>query len=154
MTMFLTPWGRLRYLVAPQGSISSGDGYTYWYDLIIRALKKLKKCVNDVLGWADTLYELFFNTCSFLYHTNAHEVTQNPAKFAWGRRQIEYLGFWLTEDGVQPSEETLRAIKDFPCPSDITGIRSWFGLIEQVAFAFSKNALMEPFRNLLSKNAV
>lgn len=25
---FLPPWGRLRYRVAPQGSISSGDGYT------------------------------------------------------------------------------------------------------------------------------
>ena len=36
VTTFLTPWGRMRYLVAPQGSISSGDGYTYWYDLLIR----------------------------------------------------------------------------------------------------------------------
>ena len=35
VTTFLTPWGRLHYLVAPQGSISSGDGYTYWYDLLI-----------------------------------------------------------------------------------------------------------------------
>lgn len=30
-------------------------------------------------------------------------------------------------------------------------MRSWFGLIEQVAFAFSKTSLMEPFRGLLSK---
>ena len=151
---FLTPWGRLRYLVTPQGSLSSGDGYTFWYDQIIRALKKLKKCVDDVLGWADTLWELFFSAMNFLYHTNSHGVTQNPAKFAWGRREIEFLGFWLSEDGVQPSQETLKSITDFPRPSDITGIRSWFGLIDKVAFKFSKNALMAPFRDLLSKNAV
>merc|ERR1712082_176615 len=33
------------------------------------------------------------------------------------------------------------------------GIRSWYGLVEQVAHAFTKTAIMEPFRALLSKNA-
>ena len=30
VTMSITPWGRMRYRVAPQGSLSSGNGYTYW----------------------------------------------------------------------------------------------------------------------------
>lgn len=29
LTRFITPWGRMRYRVAPQGSICSGDGFTY-----------------------------------------------------------------------------------------------------------------------------
>ena len=110
VSRFLTPWGRMRYLVAPKGSISSGDGYTYWYNLIIRNLPSMKKCINDVLGWAATLAALFFNTVNFLFHMNTHGIIQNPQKFAWGRRQIEYLGFWITEDGVQPIQETLQGI--------------------------------------------
>ena len=90
----------------------------------------------------------------FLYYTNLHGVIQNPLKFKWGQQEIEYLGFWIKKDRVQPTQETLRAIQEFPRPKDITGIRSWFGLIEQVSFAFSKKELMEPFRSLLSKNAV
>ena len=43
--------------------------------------------------------------------------------------------------------------RDFPRPSDITGIRSWYGLVEQVSFLFAKSALMEPFRELMSKKA-
>ena len=31
---FITPWGRYRYLVAPQGYISSGDGYSRRFDEI------------------------------------------------------------------------------------------------------------------------
>ena len=108
VTTFLTPWGRMRYLVAPQGSVSSGDGYTFWYDFVIPNLKALKKCIDDVLGWAKTLAELFFNTLNFLFVTNSHGIIQNPAKFKWGRREIEYVGFWLTEDGVQPTQETLK----------------------------------------------
>ena len=154
MTTFLTLWGRMRYVVAPQGSISSGDGYTYWYDLVIRSLKNIKKCIDDVLGWASSLVELFFNVVNFLYLTNSHGIIQNPAKFKWGRKEIEYLGFWLTEDGVRPTPDTLKSISEVPRPSDITGIRSWFGLVEQVAFAFSKTKLMKPFRALLKKDFV
>ena len=117
-------------------------------------MTKMKKCVDDVLGWAKTLVELFFDTAYFLYYTNTHGVIQNPLKFVWGKKVVEYLGFTLTQDGVQPSQETLKAITEFPRPKDITGVRSWFGLIEQVSFAFAKTTLMEPFRKLLGKNVI
>ena len=35
----------------------------------------------------------------------------------------------------------------------MTGIGSWYGLVEQVSFAFAKFALMEPFRELMSKKS-
>lgn len=114
ITTFLIPWGRMRYLIAPQGSISSGDGYTYWYDLLIRHMTRIKKCVEDVLGWSSSILQLFYDTAHFLYHNNSHGVIQNPLKFIWGRQQIKYLGFWITEDGVQPTQETLKAISEFP----------------------------------------
>ena len=65
-------------------------------------------------------------------------VIQNLDKFVWGVRELEFVGFWLSEDGVRPTPETLAAIKYLPRPTDITGIRSWFGLVEQVAYSFSK----------------
>ena len=45
----------------------------------------------------------------------------------------------------------MKSIKEFPRPTDVTGVRSWFRLIEQVIWAFSKTMLMAPFRELLSK---
>lgn len=65
LTTFLTPWGRMRYRVAPQGALSSGDGFTYWYDCIMRHLARKKKLVDDVLGWAVTLLQLFFEAAEF-----------------------------------------------------------------------------------------
>ena len=59
----------------------------------------------------------------------------------------------MTESGVRPSDGTLAAIRDFPRPKDITGIRSWYGLVEQVSYAFAKSELMEPFRELLKKKS-
>ena len=62
---------------------------------------------------------------------------------------MEFLGFQLTKDGVQPTEKYIASIRDFPEPKDITGARSWFGLINQVNYAYSESDLMEPFRPLL-----
>ena len=48
-----------------------------------------------------------------------------------------------------PSQKYLRAIRSFPTPQNITDIRSWFGLINQVAHTFSMTERMSPFCSLL-----
>ena len=74
----------------------------------------------------------------------------NRNKFVFGKQEIEYLGFQLKKDGVEPGDELLKSILNFPRPENISGIRSWFGLVEQVTWAFSKTEVMAPFRKLLS----
>ena len=66
---------------------------------------------------------------------------------------MEFLGFEITQDSVRPASTYLQAIQDFPQPSDITGIRSWFGLVNQVAYAFSMTSVMKPFRDLLKPSS-
>lgn len=146
---FITPWGLLWYTGGAQGHVVKGDAFNDWYDKIICDLPRKTKCVDNVAGWADTLVQLIEDTVQFLDVTGRNGVIQNPDKFTWGRRDLEFVGFWLKEEGVRPTKEMTAAIRDFPWPTDITGIRSWFELVEQVAFSFSKTALMEPFRYLL-----
>ena len=52
--------------------------------------------------------------------------------------------------GYRPTKKTVSAIKDFPTPQNITDIRAWFGIVNQVAYTFSQKAVMAPFRDLLS----
>ena len=42
------------------------------------------------------------------------------------------------------------SIRNFPAPKNITQARAFFGLVEQVLFAFSKCEDMRHFRHLLS----
>ena len=48
-TTFITPWGRYRYKVAPQGFIASGDGYSRRFDEIIADIERKSKCVDDTI---------------------------------------------------------------------------------------------------------
>ncbi len=54
-TTFITPWGRYRYLTAPQGYIASGDAYTTRYDALITNVSNKTKCIDDALLWADDI---------------------------------------------------------------------------------------------------
>ena len=48
-TTFITPKGRFRYKVAPQGYIASGDGYTRRFDEIVADVQRKTKCIDDAL---------------------------------------------------------------------------------------------------------
>ena len=68
------------------------------------------------------------------------------------KKEVEFIGFQIREDGFAPCAATVEAIRQFPRPQNITGVRAWFRLVEQVLFAFSKAKEMEPFRELLKKD--
>ena len=149
LTTFITPWGRYRYCVTPQGYIASGDGYSRRYDEIVADIPQKTKCIDDTLLWADTMEESFFQAIQWLDVCGKNGITLNPDKFTFCRPEVEFAGFVITLDNVRPCGKYLQAIRDFPTPRNITDVRSWFGLVNQVAYTFSMADRMQPFRHLL-----
>ena len=150
-TTFITPWGRLRYLVSLQGHNVSGDSFNWRYDQIIKDIKNCGKIVDDSILWSWQIKSHFFEVCNYLHITGSNGIIQNLSKFQFCKREIEYVGFTIMEDGIKPNEEMVNSIKNFPRPTNISGVRGWFGLTEQVAYSFSKSDVMLPFRHLLSE---
>ena len=149
LTTFITPWGRYRYKTAPQGYIASGDGYTRRYDEIVADIPHKTKCIDDALLWADDLEDSFFQAVHWLDICGRNGITLNPEKFVFGADVVEFAGFEITRNDVRPCQRYLQAILNFPTPKDITDVRSWFGLVNQVSYAFSMAERMLPFRELL-----
>ena len=148
-TTFITPWGRYRYLSTPQGYIASGDGYTRRYDEIVADIGDKTKCVDDTLLWSDTIEESYFQAVQSLDICGRNGIVLNPEKFVFGAPTVDFAGFTITMTDVRPCSRYLEAIRDFPEPRNITDVRSWFGLVNQVAYAFSMAERMLPFRKLL-----
>ena len=152
-TKFITPWGAYQYKVCPMGWLASSDAYSKRYDNILRDTKDFVKCIDDVCQWDETVEGSFWKTCKFLEHCSNNGITFNPEKFVFARDTVEYVGFEITMDSVKPSSSMLKAIKEFPAPTNITKMRSFFGLVNQVSFAFSMKDTMAPFRELLRPSA-
>jgi hypothetical protein len=148
-TSFITPWGSYRYRVALQGYTASGDRYTRRYDAITKEFLNKIHMVDNTLLWNDDLNSVFIQTCEYLDTCARNIIVLNLDKFHFAKEVVEFAGFEITMDSVQPSEKHLQVIHNFPVPMCIKEVRRWFSLVNQVAFAFSASAVMEAFHHLL-----
>ena len=148
-TTFITEFGRYRYKRAPQGFHASGDAYTRRMDDLTADVERLKRCVDDSLLWDRSLEDSFWHTVDYITLCGENGVVFDPSKFVFGADTVDFAGFTITPEGYKPTARLLSAIRDFPTPTNITGIRSWFGLVNQVAYAFAQSKVMAPFRDLL-----
>ena len=150
LTTFVTPWGRYRYCTAPQGLRSSGDGFTDRMDRLFEDFERSRRCVDDTLFYDDTIEQQFFRTCEFLDRCGEHGIIINPAKFQFAEMEVDFVGFKVSATGVRPTDSFIETILSFPSPTNITDVRSWFGVVNQVSYSFASCPVMEPFRHLLS----
>ena len=100
-----------------------------------------------LMGWGH--WGSFWHTIDFLIHCSNNGVVFNPKKFKFCQSEVDFAGFRITANGMKPSDSLMDAIASFPKPRCITDARSWFGLVNQVAYSFSVSKVMLPFRELL-----
>ena len=116
---------------------------------IVNDFPNKTKYNDDTCLWADTLEESFFQTCRWLDICGRHGIVQNPEKIVFGSDAGEFAGFVITPIDIQPSDKQIRGNRYFPTSQNITDIRSWFDLINQVSYCNSLRKDMAPFREHL-----
>ena len=149
LTTFITEWGRYRYRRLPQGYSASQDAYTRRYDHIIKDVPRKVKCIDDTLLYSDSIESSFYDAFDYLTVCAQNGITINMDKFQFCKETVTFAGLKITPEGICPSDSLLTAIRDFPTPRDIHGARSWFGAVNQMAWAYATSPIMQPFRNLV-----
>ena len=152
MLIFITEWGRFQPLRLPQGYFASGDAYTHRMDNITEQVPRKLKIIDDTLLHDESIADNFFHTWDYLTLCANNGIVANEKKFQFCQDTVDFAGLNITPTGITPSEKLITAIRDFPTPKDLTGARSWFGLVNQVAWAYSISPLMAPFRDLIKPN--
>ena len=153
LTTFITPFGLWRYRRAPQGFLSSGDGYNRHFDAVPSTFERKERCVDDTIHYDSDLEQHRWRTIDFLIRVGQAGIVLNPDKFQFAKRSIDFAGFGVSDSTIEPLPKYLDAITDFPSPTSTTDIRSWFGLVNQVAKlrpVTSWSDIMEPFKPFLS----
>ena len=150
LTTFITPFGRWRYTRAPQGFLSSGDGYNRRFDAVLSTFERKERCVDDTVHYDSDLEQHWWRTIDLLTRVGRAGIVLNPDKFQFAERSVDFAGFRVSDSTIEPLPKYLDAIRDFPSPASTTDIRSWFGLVNQVANYAQLRDIMEPFKPFLS----
>ena len=150
LTTFITPFGLFRYKRAIQGYKSSGDGYNRRLDTILSQFERKERVVDDTVFYDSDLSEHWWRTIDILRTLGLSVVIINPDKLQFARHEVDFAGFRISDNKIDPLPKYLSAIQDFPTPSSTTDIRSWFGLINQVANYAQLRDHLSLFRPFLS----
>ena len=153
ITTFLLPSGRYRYLRAPMGLSSSSDEWCRQSDRAIEGLPFTRKIVDDILIWADSMPSLIERIRIVAKRCQEMNIILSKKKFQIGS-ELPFAGLIVSANGISPDPDRTKALSEFPVPKDVTGVRSFLGLANQLSgfvpdFAHMTVAL----RGLTGKNA-
>ena len=77
----------------------------------------------------------------------------NQKKCQFNRSSVTYLGHVIDGNGLHPTEEKLKAVKDAPRPKDVTDLKSFLGLLMFYSrFLPNHSTVLAPLNRLLKKD--
>ena len=101
--------------------------------MFIEGLPWARKLVDDIIVWASNHSELSLRINEITSCCEKANIILSKKKFMIGE-EISFAGYVISNSGVKPNFAHVRAIKDFPFPVDATGVKSFFGLTNQLSF--------------------
>ena len=125
---FSTPWGNYRPQRLVFGAKSSQDVFD---EAMFRIFGDIPHCLNqrdDILlgGRDDAEHTNVLRTV--LQRARDHGITFNKEKCQFGKEQIEFFGHVFTKDGLKPSPDKVRTIKECGVPENKEAVRSFLGM--------------------------
>ena len=132
----------------PQGYLASGDAYTRRYDEIVKNVPRKIKIIDDTLLFDKNIEDTFYHTLYYLLMCEKNGIVLKREKFQFCLDVVQFGGLQITSS-VTPCDNQQNAISSFPTRKNITDARSWFGLVNQVAWAYSlsNSAISGPRQN-------
>jgi hypothetical protein len=95
---------------------------------VLRDISNVLVYIDDLLVHTDTHEKHLQVLDQVLARLHKNHLKINLEKCVFGNKEVSYLGFTLTPDGIKPGKNKLKAIKDAKPPTNIKTIRSFVGL--------------------------
>ncbi|XP_055590629.1 uncharacterized protein K02A2.6-like [Uranotaenia lowii] len=136
LTTFWTPFGRYRWTRLPFGIAPAPEIFQIKLQEVIQGLKGVECIADDLLiyGAGDSLEEALINHNENLKQLfcrlEQHNVKLNKSKLKLCERSIKFYGHILTDQGLQPDNDKITAIRNYPTPSN----RKEWTTVEQEEF--------------------
>ena len=78
----------------------------------------------------------------------------NPRKSFFAQPELEYLGYWITREGIMPTPQKVQAIQNIAVPTKKKQLRSFIGMINYYKDMWIRRSdILAPLAKLTSKEA-
>ena len=130
-TAFRTPLGMFESLVVRDGLCNAPSVFQHFLHEVFGELvgAGLIIYIDDILLYAATLEKLRQITLRMLELAEKATLYFKAAKCEFEVKELKFLGFIISGDGLKADPAKVQAVRDFPRPRDVHETRSFLGLI-------------------------
>jgi len=108
--------------------------------------------LDDILVTGKSEEEHHQNLGEVLTQLEQAGLRLKRSKCSFMLSSVEYLGHKISAQGLQPTDEKIRAIKEAPAPKDVSQLKSFLGLVNYYGkFLPHLSQTLAPFYRLLQK---
>lgn len=128
-TAFRTRYGHFEYLVMPFGLANAPATFQAY---INHALGDLLDCIcvvylDDILIYSENEDEHTLHVRMVLERLRQYKLYANPKKCFFRTKEIDFLGFIVTPDGVRMEESRVTTITEWPLPTSVRELQVFLG---------------------------
>ncbi|MCH79610.1 gag-pol polyprotein [Trifolium medium] len=156
-TAFMTDSGNYYYNVMPFGLKNAGATYQRMMNKVFRTEigDMLEVYMDDMIVKSKEEVDHTTHLRKIFEKARQCKMRFNPEKCTFGVRAGKFLGFYLTERGIEANPDKCRAFTEFPTPDSKKSIQSLNGMFTSLSRFVAKYAQHTlPLFKLLRKEAV
>ena len=144
--------GLFRYNRLPFGVHSAPAIFQRAMEGLLRDIPSTVVYIDDILITGTTEEEHLQNIDKVLTRLGEEGLTLKKGKCQFLLDKVEYLGHSISEDGLQPTENKVRAIREAPAPQNVSQLRSFLGMVNYYGkFLKDISSNLTPLYHLLQK---
>ncbi|CAB3980478.1 Hypothetical predicted protein [Paramuricea clavata] len=121
---FNTPFGRFRFTSLPFGVCSAPEVFQKKNEALFGDIDGVKVIFDDIIVAARDEKEHDEIMAKLSERAKAENVKFNPEKLQYKVKEVKYMGNIVSESGLKPDSEKVRAILDMPLPKSKQELRS------------------------------
>ncbi|GBG80629.1 hypothetical protein CBR_g31089 [Chara braunii] len=110
------------------GQAAPAQGPWTAYGLTERGYRFMLVYLDDILVYSRTLEEHLDHLRRVLETLRCAKFKANRDKCEFVRQELEYLGHFVTPQGISPLSDKIQAVQDWSEPRNVTDVRSFLGL--------------------------
>ncbi len=153
---FRCPFGSFRYTRLPFGIMNAPAAFQRMMDVILRDLAWSCAMVymDDVVVYSETWEDHLQHLRAVLERIDAANLTIKLSKSQFGKREISFLGYRVSGEGIRPDKSKVSAVLNFTEPESLSELRTFLGLTGVFRkFIPAYSDLARPLQKLTKKDA-
>ncbi|XP_026465960.1 uncharacterized protein LOC113369433 [Ctenocephalides felis] len=139
-TAIITPWGLFEYLRMPFGLKNAAQTFQRFINHIFQDFNFVYIYIDDILVMSTDMNEHRSHLQLVFEKLQEYSLTINLEKCAFGKDEVNFLGYKLSAAGYSPSPDRVEKIINYPKPSTVIELRRFLGMVNYYRKSIPKAA--------------